>query len=1069
MNFLTLEKLNKLQEVIQNAVYRDVRDIPTFKFHEGACPGAERPDFDDRDWPDFRVGETWGGYDVVAWFRARLPIPAGWSRERLYLRFLVGPRDGGGSTAETMLYVNGEPLQGIDVWHSEAWLPPEHLQQDEITIALKAWSGVLAVPPRRCFKLAQLARIDPATERFYHLSRTLLQAIAELDENDLRRVRLLQALDGAYGRIHFVKRQSERFYASVQEALACLQDELEALGHLEELKPRVSGIGHAHIDMAWLWRLAHSREKAARTFTTALHLMRQYPEYRFMHSSPQLYKFLQADYPALFARVKERVHGCQWEITGGMWIEADVNIPSGESLVRQFLLGKQYIREEFGVDSQVLWLPDVFGFSWSLPQIARKSGMKYFLTSKMSWNQFNHFPYHTFRWRGIDGSELLAHFITAQEYEEEKEQLARAHTYNAGFYPIEVKSLWQNYEQKPINDELLLLFGRGDGGGGPTKEMLESARALRNLPGFPYVGQEKAEPYFARLAQRVQGKNLPVWDGELYAEFHRGTLTSQAFNKRANRRAEVLYHTAEWLSTLADVVGEESRYPAGALRAGWERILLNQFHDIITGSSIREVYEDSYADYVTIERIGRDALTEARERLLGRIATDEASVVVFNPLSWTRDGLAALPYTADLAGKTVLGPDGRPQPMQVVDGVDDALDVTGAHEDSGSTLLLPVHDVPPLGYATFALVEATTDDADADFLVTDRVLQNRFYRLELNERGQIVSLWDRRHGREVLAEGARGNVLQTFVDKPLYFDAWDIDIYYQEQMEEIDELLEAVVEETGPLRAVLRLCWRFYDSTITQRITLYRDAPRIDFRTEVDWQEQDVLLKVAFPVAIRAVRATYDIQFGAIERPTHWNTSWDYARFEVAGHKWADLSEGDYGVALLNDCKYGYDVKDNVLRLTLIKSARWPDAQADNGRHRFTYSLLPHAGDWRTGEVVAEGYGLNVPLLAETAAPRPQSDLPSRFSFAAVDAEHVIVETIKQAEAADAWIVRVYESRQMRNTAIMLTFGRELARAVACNLIEEEEADPSLCWAGNELTFALQPFEIKTFKVWFRV
>ena len=1112
MQFLTVEKLNKLQREVGKAVYREVRDIACFKLHEGDCPGAERPDFCDEGWADFQVGDTWGGYDVIAWFRARVPIPEGWHDQRLYLRFLVGPRDGGGSTAETMLYVNGTPLQAIDVWHSEAWLPPEHLQADTLAVALKAWSGVLELPPLRRFKVAQLIRIDAAAEHFYHLSNTLLQAIVELDENDLRRVRLLQALDEAYGCIHFVQPKSERFYRSLQQAGEHLAQRLEALGALEELKPRVYGIGHAHIDMAWLWRLGHSREKAARTFTTALHLMRQYPEYRFMHSSPQLYKFLQADYPALFERVKERVHGCQWEITGGMWIEADVNIPSGESLVRQFLLGKEYIRREFGADSRLLWLPDVFGFSWSLPQIARKSGMKYFLTSKMSWSQFNRIPYDTFRWRGIDGTELLTHFVTAQEYDEEKAKLSRIHTYNAGFYPIEVKSLWHNYRQKDVNDELLLLFGRGDGGGGPTKEMLESARVLRNLPGFPYAGQEKAEPFFARLEQRLNGKLLPVWDGELYLEYHRGTYTSQAFNKRANRKAEVLYHTAEWLSALADIVRAEDEYPAGRLREGWEMLLLNQFHDIVTGSSIRQVYEDSYQEYVHIEEIGREALTQARNRLLAGIHADTDSVVVFNPLAWQRDGLVALPYTPALAGKTILAEGGRPASTQVIvaswgagvlgsggAGVqgcrgaevqgsgDDShdrpvlsqqvttagetfLDVTGMARpiEEQQMLLLHVQNVPALGYATFPLVDTTTVPDPDKLIVTARRLENRYYRAELNERGQMVSLWDRQRQREVLAEDGRGNVLQAFQDKPLHFDAWDIDIYYQEKMEEIDDLIEAAVEETGPLRGVLRLRWRCYDSVISQHLTIYRHSPRIDFRTEIDWQEQDLLLKVAFPVAIRASQASYDIQFGTIERPTHWNTSWDYARFEVVGHKWADLSEGDYGVALLNDCKYGYDVKDNVLRLTLIKSATWPDAQADRGYHRFTYSLLPHGGDWRAGDVVAQGYDLNVPLLAQAITAHPEGKLPGRYQFAAADTHHVIVETVKKAEADDAWIVRVYERQQRRNPAITITFGQPLVRAEACNLIEEEEADPSLHYAGRHLTFALKPYEIKSFKVWFQ-
>ncbi|MDT8306400.1 MAG: alpha-mannosidase [Anaerolineae bacterium] len=1047
MLFFTVEKIEKQLVEIREAVYREVVPIRQFAFREEDVPGAEAPDYDEGDWERFEVGQRWGGYDVIAWFRARVPIPAGWNERRLYLRFLVGPREGGGSTAETMLYVNGEALQGIDVWHEEAWLPPEHLQGDEIVVALRAWSGVLAVPESRQFKLAQLLWIDETTEKLFHLSRVLLEAIRELEEGDLRRVRLLQALNDAYYRLDFSEPRSEAFYDSAAAATAYLQGQLEMLqGRDTSLRSAISAVGHAHIDMAWLWRLQHSREKAGRTFATALHLMRQYPEYRFMHSSPQLYEFLESDYPEIFARVKERIAAGQWEITGGMWIESDINIPSGESLVRQFLLGQQYMRDTFGVESNLLWLPDVFGYSWSLPQIARKSGIKYFLTSKISWNQFNRFPYDTFLWRGIDGTELLGYFVTTPGE-------GTQYTYNGLLSPHDIKGTWEQYRQKEINEELLTLYGFGDGGGGPTKEMLESGRVLADLPGFPCVRQGTAEPFFERLAQRLADKSLPVWDGELYLEYHRGTYTSQAYNKWANRKAEILYHNAELFSAVAALLASDYPYPAGQLRDGWKLLLLNQFHDILPGSSIRQVYEDSREDYERIFACGDDVVAAAQAELQAGLALEEPAVVVYNGLSWARGGLVSLPASGELAGKRLLGPDGKAVPAQEVGGAGER------------RTLCYIPQVPSLGYAVYRLGEGQTAAEDTETLtVTPALMENRFVRLELNERGQLTSIWDKVRQREVLAPGARGNVLQTFMDKPLKFDAWDIDIFYQEKMQEIDELVEATVEETGPLRGVLRLRWRFHGSTVTQRLTLYAHAPRIDFRTEVDWQQAQILLKVAFPVEVRAARATYDIQFGAIERPTHWNTSWDYARFEVAGHKWADLSEGDYGVALLNDSKYGYDVKDNVLRLTLIKSAVRPDALADKGRHQFTYSLLPHAGDWRD-VVVRQGYELNHELIAAPVVQPAGGDLPLHFSLAAVDADHVILETVKQAEDGDGWIVRCYETQQRRSPAVTIRTGRPLQRAVACNLVEEAEEPAAV--EGDKLTFPIRPFEIRTFKVWF--
>ena len=1049
MNFFTIEKLQKQLAEIRQAVYREILPIPQFKFREADPPGATFPRFDDSDWVDFRVGDYWGGYDVVAWFRAWLTIPEAWRDGKVYLRFLVGPRDGGDSTAETLVYVNGEPLQGIDIWHEEAWLPPEVVQRGQVHLALRAWSGVLGVPDRRRFKLAQLALIDEPTERFFYLADTLIRAVVELAEGDLRRLHIVDSLNRAFLQLDWSRPGSPGFYQSVAEAERQLRADLERLYEVAEIKPHVVGIGHAHIDMAWLWRLGHSREKAGRTFATALHLMRQYPEYRFMHSSPQLYEYLKHDYPCLFDRVKERIQAGQWEITGGMWIEADTNLTSGESLVRQFLHGTRYIKQAFGVDSTLLWLPDVFGYSYALPQIARKSGMKYFLTSKLSWSQFNRFPYDTFNWRGLDGTELLTHFVTTPE------QGSRIYTYNGQFTPNDVRGIWENYRQKDVNTELLLLYGWGDGGGGPTKEMLESARVLQNLPGLPSVGQEASEVYFARLAERVTGKPLPTWDGELYLEFHRGTYTSQAASKRANRKSELLYHDAEWASALSDILLRQADYPLAALDEGWKLILLNQFHDILPGSSIRQVYEDSLRDYVHVAALGQRALTDAYDRLATEIRSTTPSLVVLNSLSWPRDGLVSLPLSDELESKTILLDRDRPALTQVVE------------EGGEQRLLVEARGVPALGYRALPITLQSRSGAfHSDVMtISPTHLENRFYRLELNTHGQIVSLWDKRAAREVLVPGGRGNVFQAFVDKPMAFDAWDIDIYYQDKLTEVDDLVEVAIEETGPLRGTLRLTWRYQNSLLTQRLTLYRDNPRIDFRTTVDWSEAQTLLKVAFQVDVRSTRATYDIQFGQIERPTHWNTSWDWARFEVSAHKWADLSEGNYGVALLNDCKYGYDIRDNVMRLTLIKSAIRPDPLADKGRHEFTYSLLPHQGDWRTGGVVQAGYDLNVPLLATTVEAHPDSHLPASFGLMTVDQENVVVETVKRAEDDDAWVVRVYETMQYRSRGVRLSFGQPVRRVQECNLVEQEVQN--IPFDRDGLTFDLAPYEIKTFKVWF--
>jgi alpha-mannosidase len=1043
MNFFTLEKIARQLPELRQAIYREIHPIRMLKYYPGDCPGASEAAFDDSGWDDFRIGDEWGGYDRLAWFRARVPIPTHLRGQKLALRFVPGPRDGGESTAECLLFVNGVQLQAIDVWHEQAWLPPELLQEEHIVVALRAWSGVLGVPPRRRFRLAELVCIDDGAEAFYFLAAGLHKAIQALEPNDLRRVKMLEALNGAFLHIDFTRPGSDSFYGSLVEAARRLGAKVETWAAQPEVKPVVKAVGHAHIDLAWLWRLTHSRDKAVRTFTTALHLMRQYAEFRFMHSTPQLYKFLERDDPQLFDRIRQKIASGEWEITGGMWVESDTNVPSGESLVRQFLLGRRYIRERFGLETSLLWLPDVFGYSAALPQIAARSGIKYFLTTKISWNQFNRFPYDTFRWRGIDGTELLTHFVTTPGGD------SWLYTYNGPLEPADVKGLWDQYQQKDVNSELLHLFGWGDGGGGPTQEMLETARLLRNLPGLPRVEMEAAEPYFARLAERLANQSLPVWDGELYLEYHRGTYTSQAWNKRANRLAEVLYHNAEWLSTLARLLAGQA-YPADELHQGWERLLLNQFHDILPGSSIREVYEDCREDYAMITGIGRLAVEQARNCLQAGVAASEDGLIIYNGLSWPRAGMVSVPLSPEIEGLALAGDRGEPLAIQAVRAAGDL------------HVLLETPEIPALGYRTVSWVPAAPD-AGRRLAVSTEQLENEIFRIRLDELGRITSLLDKRHAREALARGTRANVFQAFEDKPMAFDAWDIDIYYQEKMREVDDLIEAVVEESGPLRGVVRLVWRYLDSVITQRVSIYTGSPRIDFRTDVDWHQQQTLLKVAFPVNVRATRATYDIQFGSVERPTHWNTSWDHARFEAVGHKWVDLSEGNYGVALLNDCKYGHDVRDNVLRLTLIKSAIKPDPQADQGRHTFTYSLLPHAGDWRAS-VPREAYALNHPLLADRVRANPGGSLPAAYQFVTIDSFHVVVETVKKAEDNEAWIVRLYECQQSRNNCVTLTFGQKIRDAVECNLVEEDPQPVSR--SGNTLSFPIAPFEIKTFKVW---
>ncbi len=1044
--FFTVEKVQKLLEEVRSHIYFQTLEIPRFKFYDGDCQGAEAPDYDDTHWQDFHVGSLWGGYDRIAWFRAKVPIPSTWRDHKLVLRFLVGPRDGYGSTAETQLYVNGVPLQAIDIWHEEAWLPPEFAHQEEITVALRAWSGVLRVPPQRRFKEAKLIWVDEVTEKFYYLADTLAKAVKQMDESSVVRVALVDALNQALTRVDFIQPRTPEFYQSVADAYQCLTDRLAQLQG-DGLSYSVNAIGHSHIDMAWLWRSHHTREKARRTFSTMLHLMRQYPEFRYLHSSPQLYRFIQQDDPALFERIREKVAMGQWEVTGGTWVECDTNLPGGESLVRQILFGKRFIREHFQHDCTVLWMPDTFGFSATIPQLMKLSGLKYFASSSIHWSKFGRFPYDTFYWKGIDGSQVLVTFFTAPG-----ETIKNHYNYNGLIAPYDVKVAWEHYRQKDLNSELLMPFGWGDGGGGPTREMLESIRAQANLPGHARVHIGKVEPYFENLSKRLQGKNVPVWDGELYQEGTHGVYTSQARIKQANRKSEMVFHNAEWVCSLADILTSSTRYPDTALRQGWERILHNQFHDILPGTSIPEVIADALKDFDTAIEIGNACRDDAQRQLMEQIQTPEEGMIVFNPLGWECTGIVDVAWSPDLENKCLKGEDGNPLLCQTV------------ISNGEKRRLFEVGRVPSLGYRFFPWM--TCDPVPhSEIIVTPTFLENAFWQIKLNSSGQITSLFDKQNQREVLLPGELGNVLQIFEDRPLTGEAWEIDVFYQDKMRVLNNLIEAVVEESGPLRGTLRLKWAFAQSVVIQRLSLYHHTPRIDFRTELDWHQHQVLLKAAFPVNVRSRYATYEIPFGNIDRPSHWNTPQDVAHFENPAQKWVDVSEGNYGVALLNDSKYGYDVKDQVLRITLHRSPTEPDPTADQGWHSFTYSLYPHAGHWRESDVVFEAYSLNNPLWGEPVGQNSRGKVSSDFSFAQVDCDHIALETVKRAEDGDGWIIRLYEFKQFRNPHAVLTFGLPVRKAVECNLLEESEMPVE--FYENRLKFSIAPYEIKTFKVWF--
>lgn len=1028
------------------------KEINYFKKYPASLKNKSLIDFSKAEGRDFKVGESWGGRDQSVWFKSEFKLPADWGKENevIYLDIRPGRGHAGSlSGAESLLYLNSQPLQGLDRNHYLVKLDKEKLKNQKNQLAVKAYSGLDS--KKHKFKKASLVLRNEEVEEFYRLARTLKESLDSMEEGSNLYAKLLNILNHSFNLIDFREPGSREFIDTTQKAKNYLQSSLAELKDNNNL-PEVKAVGHSHIDVAWLWRLLHTREKTARTFSTVLKLMEEYPEYTFVQSSPQLYKYIKEDYPEIYKKIKEKIKEGRWEVTGGMWVEADCNLISGESLVRQFLHGQRFVKKEFGIDWNILWLPDVFGYSWALPQIIKKSGMNYFMTTKISWNQFNRPEYDTFKWRGIDGTEVLTHFITTPEIYNDED----FYTYNGILNPESVKKSWDNYQQKNINDELLLAYGWGDGGGGPTRKMIESGKKMQQIPGLPKVEFGSAEVYFERLDERLKdNKDLPVWDGELYLEYHRGTYSSQAEIKKNNRQAEIILHDTELFNSFA-AAETELEYPAQTLKENWEILLKNQFHDILPGSSIKEVYEDSAEEFKKLFNDAEKELSRSLEKIAAQIKGDGKKLVVFNSLPWQRSDYI---------------------------------------EFEGRKLI--VDDIPASGYKAYNIVESdeglkleaeVTAQKEAEFkqrqieyLISkssepvsnkpqkrnllkvkadEDILENRYYKIRLNDSGQIVSIFDREFQREIIPENCKANLLQAFEDRPMRFNAWDIDIYYQEKEYQIDRLQEKKIKKLAD-RIEIDFKWKFLDSTISQKMVVYANQRRIDFKTEVDWQQEQILLKTAFPVDVRSTKASYEIQFGNVERNTHWNTSWDYAQFETVGHKWVDLSERDYGVSLLNNCKYGYDVKDKTIRLTLLKSGVYPDPEADQRKHSFTYSLYPHGGSWYQAGTVKEAYELNYPLKT-VVTENSSGEEPQQKSFVEVKAESTILETVKKAEDSDHLVLRLYEYGNRREQ-VRVDLKREIEEVIECNLIEEDIQE--VAFEKNYFEFEIKPYEIKSFKV----
>ncbi|MEU4156390.1 glycoside hydrolase family 38 C-terminal domain-containing protein [Actinoplanes sp. NPDC026670] len=967
----------------------------------------------------FTLGSPWGRPWSTTWFRAEGEIPPSWAGRRVEAVFDLGfVGDWPGNQAEALVYAaDGTPIKAINPQNQYVVPPPG---SSKVTLLLEAAAnpdiladGFKPTPlgdkltagdrPLYRFAAADLAVLD---EEVWHLGldlSVLRELMLELAVTDPRRHEILRALERALDLL-----DADPVPVAAPAARAALAQVLSRPAHASA--HTLSAVGHAHIDSAWLWPLRETIRKTSRTFANVTALASEYPEFVFACSQAQQYAWVKQHYPAVYQRIRDAITAGQWVPVGGQWVEADGNLPGGEALARQLVHGKRFFLDEFGVETKGVWLPDSFGYNGAYPQLARLAGMEWFLTQKLSWNESNPLPHHTFWWEGIDGTRIFTHFPPID-------------TYNAAMTGDELAHAVRNFADKGRATRSLAPFGHGDGGGGPTREMLERARRFRDLEGAPRVEIEPPDEFFAKA--QAEYPDAPVWSGELYLELHRATYTSQARTKAGNRRSEHLLREAElWAATAAVRTG--APYPYEELDRLWKTVLLHQFHDILPGSSIAWVHREAEATYARVAEELGVLVAKAASQIGG-----EPGHLLLNTSPRPRREVAVV--TGESA-----------QAQQLADGRwAVAVDVA-----AGAA-------APPTA-GLFAGAPVTTERDGGGI-----VLDNGLVRVVVDEAGLLRSVVDHTSGREALA--GPGNLLQIHPDRPSQWDAWDVERHYAHQSTDLDKADEVTLTDHGPLLAAVRVVRSHGDSTITQTIRLTAGSRRVDIVTDADWHEREKFLKAAFPLDVHADRVAAEIPFGHVHRPTHTNTGWDAARFEVSGHRWIHTGEPGYGVALLTDSTYGHDSRretrikggtTTTVRLSLLRAPRSPDPDADQGRHRFTYAIVP-GSDISTA--IAEAYALNLPLRAAGggAAVAPLIE---------TSGDAIVVEAVKLADDGSGdVVVRLYESLGARAAGRLRT-GFALAGVVRTDLLERPVDEP-VTLDGEEVVLGLRAFEVQTFRL----
>ena len=1059
---VTSASANRLETVA--TTLQSLRRLPAeeWKTHPGNVPHGEAVDLDDSSWKT--VGpNTKGPYEAV-WYRRWIEIPKSFhgydlTGTRIWFDF----RDEANGPTTKIIYFNGRRVAMGDALEPILLFDPAKAG-DKVLVAVK----ILQTVDLKHFSGADL-RIEFSSSR-PDLSHTyqemgVVSIVGPSVGPASAKIAAELAKSADVIDLDALSRSDQpAFDASLTKAHALLEP---LKPYLQQTSVRLTG--NSHIDAAWLWPWTETVDVVRRTFGTALQLMDEYPEYTYTQSAAAYSEWTFEKYPSVHQQILNRVKEGRWEMVGGMWVEPDLNMPDGESLVRQLLIGKRYFKEKFGTDVRIGWNPDSFGYNWQLPQIYKRSGVDYFVTQKMTWNDANQLPMKLFWWQSPDGSRVLTYF--PHDYVNDVEPLRIA---------ADVAALQAAHPGVP---EMMHLFGVGDHGGGPTRVMLQDGMhwSSPNVI-FPKTKFGVAQGFFSdiegkvdtahspvwnyktlaagnsRLPVPADGKiTLPVWNDELYFEYHRGVFTTQANHKRNMRESEEQLLNAEKYSSLAWLSGLP--YPGEDLTEAWKKVLFNQFHDLAAGSGIADIYLDAQRDYDFVRLEAENVTSQALHTVASQVDTrgKGVGVLVMNPLAWERTDLVSVnvqmpePPSAQLS---VVDSRGKPQPFQIL-----------SHDPNLNTyqLLSEVKNVPSLGYEVLHIAPGASA-SPTDLKVDGLTLENAALRLTVNsETGCISSIYDKDSRFESLAANACGNELIAFKDTPEDYDAWNIDADFERQFTRLDMVDSVKVVEKGPLRATIRVVRSWQKSKFVQDISIYAGLNRIDVKNEIDWHETHVLLKAAFPLAAANAEAPYEIPYGSIERPTTRSNRFEAAKFEVPALRWADLGDGTHGFSLINESKYGYDAKGNVLRISLLRSPTWPDPDADRGHHSFSYSLYPHSGDWKQALTVRRGYEFNYKLAAVPIESHTGT-LPASHSFVEVKKKNVILTAIKKTEDGNGLLLRLYEwEGKAGDVELIIPSGA--TGATVTNLMEQPEGSPLPILGTNQITVHIHPYEIVSVRV----